>query len=207
MHDKFEVGLKLSLQINKSYQRFEVILVGWITNRVIMATSPNLRDTELTSEDHCVIRFLKEGIAYGFHTQMIGIQHLPIPLIFFRYPDDIASLTFRRSERVKINIPAKVMGLNVPGNLISDKATIIDLSETGCLLEMVSDKLSDTRPGRYFYLTASILNEAFELDCTIRNIRRNKANYLLGVEFKNVPQKSTESIQTFLCILAGVCKR
>lgn len=196
LEDKFHVGLKLLLQTNKSYERLEMSLVGWIKRDIIIATVPYLLEAnKLTSEDHCVIRFLKDGVAYGFHTHMVTSLYSPVPLIFLQYPEHINSLALRKSQRVKTSIPAKMMGIRRDGDIISSNAIIADLSETGCLLELPSAELSEIGPDKNFYLTFTILDESIELDCTVRNIRKRGGHYLLGVEFKHSPKSCEESMQ------------
>ncbi len=197
LQDKFHVGLRLSLQMSKAYERIDMSLVGWINRVVIFATGPNLRETQLTSEDHCVIRFMNNGIAYGFHTRMVNKLYAPIPLIFFRYPEHINSMAFRKSPRVRTSIPAKIMGVRGTSDVICDNAIIADLSETGCLLKVGSTELPEIEPSKDFYLTFTLWGESLELDCTVRNIRKNEGHYLLGVEFKRVPKICEESIQHF----------
>ncbi len=201
LQDKFHVGLRLTIQMNSNYNRIELSLVGWVQGNVIFATGPNLKEVNLTSEDHCVVRFLKDGIAYGFHTQMVNKLYSPVPLIFFRYPEHINSLAFRKSTRVKTNIPAKIMGMTRTRDLISDNARIADLSETGCLVEVASAELSAIEPGSDFYLTFMIWDESLELDCTVRSIRKNEGHYLLGVEFRHIPRSCKGSMQNFLGML------
>jgi|GEM_PF-981342 c-di-GMP-binding flagellar brake protein YcgR len=222
LQDKFQVGLRLSVQMNTSYNRIEMFLVGWIKDNVIFATGTDLQEVKLTSDDYCIVRFLKDGIAYGFHTQMVKKLYCPVPLIFFRYPEHVNSQAFRKSARVKTSIPAKIMGMTETRDLMRDNVRIADLSETGCLLEVapeeelsgmgpggetgcsseaVSSGLSALEPGKDFYLTFMIWDESVELDCTIRSMRKHDGHYLLGVEFKHIPESCKESMQNFLGML------
>ena len=75
----------------------------------VLATSPHLRKVELCSKDDCVIRFLKEGSAFGFQTAMLIKQQYPLPMIFLKYPEDVRSMPFRKTKRVKTNIQAKLL--------------------------------------------------------------------------------------------------
>ena len=206
MHDKFYVGLKLSLQLDNCYEKIALFLAGWSKTQFILAAGPQLRDVELTSRNACVVRFVKDGVAHAFHTQMLSKLYSPVHLIFFKYPENISSLAVRKSARTRTNIPARIMGLKGKDGLISEHAKMIDLSETGCLLEVASTKLNDTGHGEDFYLTFKVWEESFELDCTVKNIRRNKDHYLVGTAFKHISANNKEIINNFHCML-GVSQR
>src|SRR5208337_4817646 len=127
--DNFHVGLKLSLEVNKSYDRIDMFVAGWVKGAFVLATSPHLRNLDLCSSDDCVIRFLKEGSAFGFQTAMLIKQRYPLPLIFLKYPEDVISMPIRKTMRVKTNIPAKLMNQKGEKEFITDYAKIVDLSE------------------------------------------------------------------------------
>src|SRR5271157_246046 len=133
--ENFHVGLKLSLAVNNSENRISMSLSGWVEETFIIATGFPLRNIELTSSDDCIIRYLKEGVAFGFQTSMLLKQQYPLPIIFFKYPEIITSMPFRKTHRVKTNIRARMMAQKGEKKNSIDDARIIDLSETGCLLE------------------------------------------------------------------------
>ena len=197
LEDKFHVGLKLSLQVESSYDRINLSLAGWVKGHCIIAAGSKLHEIELTSSSSCVVRFLKDGVAYGFHTTMLSKSFVPLPLIFFRYPKDISSLSFRKSARIKTDIPAMVMGMQGPKGLVSERAKIIDISESGCLLEVPAANFSGVEQGMDLYLTFKIWEESMDLDCSIRNVRQQGDHYLLGTLFKDMPKSSRELIQNF----------
>lgn len=141
----FHVGLKLSLEVNKSEDRIDMFLAGWVKGAFVLATSPQLRNLELSSNDDCVIRFLKEGSAFGFQTAMLVKQQYPLPLIFLKYPEEVKSMPFRKKKRFKTNIQAKLLKQKGQKEFITDDARIVDLSETGCLLEILLQNLMKQR--------------------------------------------------------------
>lgn len=202
LKDKLHVGLKMSLQLENTYGKIDLILVGWVKDQVIMATSSKLRTIDVTSQAPCVIRFANNGIAYGFYTQMTGKTFSPLPMIFFKYPDNISSLQYRKSARLKTNIPVMIMGLEETQGLISGKAKIVDISDKGCLLEMASENLGTAEKDMDFYLTFKILEESLHLDCTVRNVRKDGKHYLLGTQFKNISNNDKELIKNFQCMFA-----
>src|SRR5208337_3354502 len=194
--DNFHVGLKLSLEVNKSEQRIDMFLAGWVKGAFILATSPHLRNLELSSNDDCVIRFLKEGSAFGFQTAMLVKQQYPLPLIFLKYPEEVKSMPFRKTKRVKTNIQAKLMKQKGEKEFITDDARIVDISETGCLLEVAASKFNETEVNSNYFLTFMILDKSLEIDCLVRGHKIWKGNYLLGLEFINLNQSAKEILKS-----------
>lgn len=206
LHDIFRVGLRLSVQPGTSYERLELTLIGWLKEHIIIAAGSQLKEVELTSGTHCIVRFVKDGVAYGFHTKMLSKLYSSVPIIFFEYPDNISNFALRKSQRVETNIPARIMGLKKEHDVIVDSARIVDISETGCLLEVAFDELAEIETGKEFYLTFKLWDESFEVDCTVKNIRKKEGHYLLGTAFKDIPESNKEIIQDFQCML-DVCQR
>ncbi len=198
--DNLHVGLKMSLEVNKSYDRFDMFVAGWVKGAFVLATSPNLRNLDLSSNDDCVIRFLKEGSAFGFQTAMLVKQHYPLPMIFLRYPKDVVSMPFRKTKRVKTNIQAKLLKQKGEKEFITDDARIVDISETGCLLEISASKFQEIEVDSNYFLTFMILDKSLEIDCKVKGHRTWKDTYLLGSEFCNLTQDTQELLKSFVSI-------
>ncbi len=196
--DNFHVGLKLSLEVNKSYNRIDMFLAGWVQGAFVLATSPQLRSLDLSSNDDCIIRFLKEGSAFGFQTAMLVKQQYPLPLIFLKYPEEVKSMPFRKTKRVKTNIQAKLMKQKGEKEFITDDARIVDISETGCLLEVAASKFNETEVNSNYFLTFMILDKSLEIDCLVRGHKIWKSNYLLGSEFFDLGQDTQELLKSFV---------
>ena len=196
--DNFHVGLKLSLEVNKSYDRIDMFVAGWVKGAFVLATSPHLRNLDLSSNDDCIIRFLKEGSAFGFQTAMLIKQQYPLPLIFLKYPEDVISMPFRKTKRVKTNIQAKLLKQRGEKEFITDDARIVDISETGCLLEISAAKFNETEVNSNYFLTFMILDKSLEIDCLVKGHKIWKGNYLLGSEFFNLDQDTQELLKSFV---------
>jgi len=199
--DNFHVGLKLSLEVNKSDDRIEVFLAGWVRGAFVIATSPHLRNLELSSNDDCVIRFLKEGSAFGFQTAMLIKQRYPLPMIFLKYPEEVISMPFRKTKRVKTNIQAKLLKQKGEKDFITDDARIVDLSETGCMLEVSASKFDQTEINSNYFLTFMILDKSLEIDCLVRGHKVWKGNYMLGSEFISVTDDTQDLLKSFVSII------
>jgi|SRR5208337_1573310 len=200
--ENFHVGLKLSLAVNNSENRISMSLSGWVEETFILATGSPLRNIELTSSDDCIIRYVKEGVAFGFQTSMLLRQQHPLPIIFFKYPEVITSMPFRKTLRVKTNIRAKMKAQTGEKNFIIDDAKIMDLSETGCLLEIPSSGSEETRRSTKFCLTFMMLDKSLEIDCYTKGVRKRNDKHYLGSEFVNLDQATQEILKSFVSMFA-----
>jgi c-di-GMP-binding flagellar brake protein YcgR len=196
--DNFHVGLRLSLEVNNSEDRVDMFLAGWVKGAFVLATSPHLRNLGLSSNDDCVIRFLKEGSAFGFQTAMLVKQHYPLPLIFFKYPEEVISMPFRKDTRVKTNIQARLLKQKGEKEFITDDAIVVDLSETGCLLEISDSKFNETEVNSTYFLTFKILDKSLEVDCVVKGHKIWKGKYMLGSEFIDLNQTAQEILKSFI---------
>ncbi|MCX8028175.1 MAG: flagellar brake protein, partial [Thermodesulfovibrionales bacterium] len=173
---------------------------GWDTNSFFVVKSPLLRTMRLTSSDDCIIRFVKDGVAYGFQTNMISMQYTPAPIIFFKFPTEIKSMSFRKSKRVQTNINAKILKRMKDNTFLTANVRILDISESGCLIEIpAEDEINDEIYEKSnFYVNFLILDKNIEIDCTVRNIREKNNFYLLGTEFINVGAETKQIINSFI---------
>lgn len=196
----FDVGLKMSLTVNDNNEdKVLITLIGWDERAFLLVKNPLLKSFRLTSNDDCVIRFVKDGIAYGFKTNMLSMQYSPVPMIFFKYPENIKSMPFRKSKRVKTNIPAKVLKREEGNQFTTIDTKVIDLSETGCLIETISNNTTDSIDrDDNFFVNFLIFDKSIELDCLIKNVRQKDNLTLFGLEFMSISDSVRENIASFI---------
>src|SRR5208283_6040995 len=125
-------------------------------------------------------------------------QRYPLPMIFLKYPEEVISMPFRKTKRVKTNIQAKLLKQKGEKDFITDDARIVDLSETGCMLEVCASKFDETEINTNYFLTFMILDKSLEIDCLVRGHKIWKGNYLLGSEFFNLSQDTQELLKSFV---------
>ncbi len=197
----------MQLEVKGWYERFDMSLLGWDKGKFIIAKySPaNTLNFHLTSMDVCTMRFLEEGIAHGFTTKMQSMQYHPAPLMFFEYPPEVVSMPVRKYNRVKTNIAARYMTGDSSEHLVTDDARILDISETGCLIEVSKHKVKRADLGNSCYLHFMILDKTLELDCLIKNVRNKEESYLLGVIFNGVSSTHAEILKMFLNMVEPYC--
>ncbi|HCL82134.1 MAG TPA: hypothetical protein DHW81_07955, partial [Nitrospiraceae bacterium] len=188
--NSFHVGANISIEMVSSYDRIPATLVGWDEGAFIIAKSSQFKDLQLSSQDCCKVRFVKDGVAYGFQTYTLNMSYFPAPVLFLKYPEAVESMPLRKSKRLKTKMPAKVTKKNGKGNDSDSDAKILDLSATGCFIETVANRFMTTDES--FYLTFMILDKNIEADCVVRNIRKADGRYFIGAEFNSIPPDKKE---------------
>ncbi len=169
--DILQQGLQLLLQLPKLEQRVSIHVLGWQKDLFILTNLPYISEkpVKLKSDDNCIIRFLRGDDAYGFQTSIISMQFFPASLIFFKYPEHVGKIPFRKSKRFKLNIPAKLLD---PQNVHRYDGEVCDISETGCRIKIAEISENFSAVGSRLYLTFNILEKSIETDCMLRNAQR-----------------------------------
>ncbi len=207
----FHVGLHLSFAVKGNSERIWTTLIGWEANSVFIAKLPytEKRPASLFSGNNCIIRFMKDGDAYGFEAKVISIQYQPIPLVYFEYPIYIEELPIRISDRFSTNIPVMIL---FAGTIMID-AVIANISESGCLiktalsmdkeLEIKKEFASLKRNCKLTFNTAGIGID--NLKCIVKNIRnlQTAENYILfGMEFSDMTLENKKNIDSLINLFA-----
>ncbi len=209
--DIFSAGLNLSFAIDGRNERVWATLMGWKKNTFFMTELPYIDGAplKLFSGDKCLVRFIKDGDAHGFETEVLSIQYHPIPLIFFKYPVIVEELAIRKHKRFSTNIPAKIVFTDT----LRIDVTITNISECGCLMKtsIPTDVEHAIRKEfaalkRNCQLTFNVLGIALEnIECVIKNMRniRKAEKYLLfGAKFSDITPENNEHINSLISMFA-----
>ncbi len=192
----FEVGLPIAIETYfKSY--LTTHLVGWEPDVCLITgvVQSSGNTPKLKVNDYCKMRFLKDGIAYGFETKIIAISYNPLPLMFTQYPKDVQNYAVRKFDRLKVNLPAC---LSVLGDRHMMDATITDISAGGCGLLLPIREEDELTSEKIYSITFNAMDSHMQLSCSIRKIRTARDKREVGVEFVNVSPEEQEKIRLFL---------
>jgi len=200
--DIFEVGLPVSIETEYKYY-LTTHIIGWERDLYLLtglAQSPG-KSGNLKANDRCTIRFLKEGIAYGFLTRIITVNTHPFPFIFFKYPQTIEQFKIRKFDRIKSNFPAQLLDKN--GMFIAN-ATVRDISEGGCGLTIPATQDARLACESGYQITFKMLETDMRFGCAIRKMKVSRDARCLGIEFCNVTPEEKEKIKLFLEVCSNV---
>jgi len=195
----FEVGLPLSFEAYfKTHLATEVL--GWdkdvflLTRAIYIQGQP----AKIKNKDQCKIRFLKEGVAYGFESEIIAVQFYPFPLMYIKYPVKLECLKLRVAPRFKADLPASFS--DAAGALIAE-SVMVDISEGGCGLKVPVQEGRELSPEAAYSIAFKLLDKELRIGCSVRKLDKGKEVYFLGLEFTNVTAQTKETLTQFLDFL------
>lgn len=202
----------MSFAVEGHNERVWATLIGWKKNIFFLSELPYIDGAplELFSGDKCLVRFIKDGDAHGFETEVLSIQYNPTPLVFFKYPVIVEELAIRKHKRFSTNIPAKIVFTDT----ITIDVTITNISEGGCLIRTsiptdVEHKIRKEFASlkRNCKLTFNVLGITLEnLECVIRSMRtiRKGEKYLLfGAKFTDISPENNKHINSLINMFAA----
>lgn len=200
--DIFEVGLPISIETEYKYY-LTTHIIGWEHNLYLMTGIVHSagKGTSPKVNDQCKVRFLKDGVAYGFETKIISISLYPFPVMYFKFPKALEQFKIRKFNRIKSNITAQLLDGN--GTFIAD-ATITDISEGGCGLTIPSGQAKELAHENDYKISFAILETDLKLRCSIRKMKTGRDARCLGIEFHDITPEEKERINLFLDICANV---
>ena len=198
-NELFAVGLKLSIEAHyKTY--LSTTVLGWEKDVFVLTRAIYIQGqpAKLQNNDVCRIRFLKDGVAYGFETEIITIQFFPFPMMFLKYPANTECLKLRVAPRFKADIPVR---LAYEKGAVYAEAIMLDISEGGCGVRVPAQNAVDLTPEQSYTITFKLLDRAVRITCAVRKLDKRTDFTLLGLEFTNIPQQQKETLALFLDFL------
>lgn len=181
-------GLKVSIELAGLNDKAPTIVIGGIPGKYILMRDPvvhpndkNLWSEYLYSGNTATIRYIFEGVASGFKTEIIKLINSPDKILFLKYPKRIETYNLRRHQRISCYLDATFT--------ISDQqvsAMIEDLSTSGCALTyLVEDdspipEIGDDVEVQCPYFTE---NGGTVLPCKVQRITKDSRRATLGLTF------------------------
>lgn len=165
--------------------------------------------SEAVLESPMVVRYLHNGVIYGFKTSVLNVVSQPAKLFFVKYPESVEEFIVRTKSRYECVLPASTMF----GNDIVDMI-IVDISREGCQAMIKLDE-----PGREALYELIQVNKKiemrvqfpgsdgkFDLTGTIRNVGKEPEKIILGVLFEGFAPATKERLDKFLALMAEAGK-
>lgn len=142
---RIRIGDPIQLQTNPESPRYIVRLVGYLKNRGVIVTQPELNGEMVMLREGMAFvgRFFSGQSAYAFTTNILKQTSVPYPHLHLAYPREITVVEVRRSPRVDVSLIAaielpdggaqfsgKVVNLSVHGVGLRTKTRIVDKGAT-----------------------------------------------------------------------------
>jgi len=150
----------------------------------------------LKVNDIVKVRFLCDGNAFGFMSEVMHIQHFPYHLMFIKYPSNYECMKLRVTPRFKIYLPTSLS--DASGALLASDATMLDISEGGCRLIVPAKDGVKFLPDVSYSITFLARTKELSVACDIRQLREGKDLHSLGLEFKNTSDSFRQELGLFI---------
>jgi c-di-GMP-binding flagellar brake protein YcgR len=126
-------GLPMFFQFPLQKGNYKTSYVGFIGQEAVILQLPmNPGINQLLADSYAiVIRFVHEGLAYGFETKVLAVSRKPVPLLFLNFPVSVHQVKLRECERLSILEKAV---LTVDGEPLEGIMT--DISCGGCKIKL-----------------------------------------------------------------------
>ncbi|MBU0991556.1 MAG: flagellar brake protein [Proteobacteria bacterium] len=192
-----EMGTELQIEFADVSIPTYSALVGMEGDIYMVIKSPtpyNLVKQKIYVGNELIIKYLFGGTVYAFQTKIIDSISKPYKLVFLEYPKIIEKHELRNYKRAKCLFPAKVIfdNKNCPG-------LVVDISRRGCKcqIKMVSgEKYPAFRLDDQVNLSCKFpgIEGNVEIIGTLRNLKKNKQEIILGVSFSKTNSDDIQQI-------------
>lgn len=151
----------------------------------------------LRAEDSLILRFVHEGVVYGFRTAISRLVTDPEPLVFVRYPRFVEQVSMRRELRLSCRMPCLVTadgGSAQPG-------LMLDVSAAGCRVVVRHDH-NEAAPPEGLPVTVTLAlpdqTEPFSAPGEVRRLTDEVEERALGIAFNHEQRELYEVLERYL---------
>ncbi|OBS08449.1 hypothetical protein Thpro_022699 [Acidihalobacter prosperus] len=194
-------GTRVYVQIRPYEARFEASVLGCVADRYLIFRADGTRGGPPVPPrvgDNIVVRFLVEGVAYGFNSSIMHTISVPEPLIFMQYPATITRVSVRQHQRLPCRLPCVVTGDNGE----KETALLLDISEQGAKVACRNPSAGQRSAGMAVGLELALpdpLGIQALIGKIVRITEQGKAN-VAGVVFDQPYPELLANLYTILCI-------
>lgn len=152
---------------------------------------------ELRIGDELTVRFLHDGNAYGFVSDVMNLTRVPDEFVFLRYPQMIEHVSVRRHRRLGCRLPCNL----VTGNGEKARAALLDISEGGLKVASRAFRDSGQDAGTVVTIELTLPDTAGGVRELIGEIIRAEEQpqaVVAGIKFKDQQPELIKTLSEFL---------
>ncbi|WP_027177628.1 PilZ domain-containing protein [Maridesulfovibrio bastinii] len=202
-------GLKVSIELAGLNDKAPTVVLGGLHGKYIMLRYPVVHPNDkslwteyLYSGNTATIRYIFDGVASGFKTELVKLINSPDKIIFLRYPKRVETYNLRRHQRVNCYLEATIAVKDQ-----TSTAMIEDLSTSGCalsylieegsLIPEIGDKVKVHCP----YFTDS---EDELMPCKVQRTTKDSRRATLGLTFHRPSPEVLMKIQDYVSNIISI---
>ncbi len=194
-----EWGMQLLIRFSGFAESYKTTLVGMERGRYLICSAPYVPGiwTVLNAADQTTVRYLCEGVVYGFKCTLLTVFDKPFRLLVLSYPENIETVNLRQHQRIPCLIPAiaKVGETTYAGALV-------DLSLSGCCFvwDSPEDKETAVSSGDEIEISYQMAGLSGDQVARIKvtSVRRYGSRVTLGGSFISLEENASSAIETYL---------
>jgi len=200
-----DVGTSMQLAFETVRYRLKSEFVGMIHHAFLIVTMPPSKSvpnatTIYSKGTKTIIRFVYQGIAYGFSTTISRALYKPAKVLFLDYPKDIEIYQLRNHERVLCLLPVSL-------ELTKDETVsghVTDISKEGCQFSAENNTFFNKHelPSKEYEHSISLQLPGFEntiiISCHVMNISQTNQQVKIGLKFISMSDDARERLYDFL---------
>ena len=142
------VGTPLQIEIGDVSLKMSSLSVGCVPEKCLIIKYPATGgfgpvSSKLFKGNRITVRYISNGSAFGFQSELLGVSSDPVRLLFLGYPKLIARHPLRASKRVGCFLPADlVIDCFENKDAVPEcfqGGIVEDISESGCNYCMIKD--------------------------------------------------------------------
>ena len=168
--------------------------------RIPKTVSPGTVMGALVPNTRTVVRYVYQGIVFGFETYIIQAIVAPIPFLLLAYPREFAEKNIREFRRINCFLPAVV---TIDQQTI--EGTITDISNRGCNWHAKRLKVGDANDlldGHNKTLVLDVQLPGIEgilrLQGQERRVRKDDMIIDVGIEFTGLDKQHEDKLAAFM---------
>lgn len=202
-HVEGEFGTEIQLEIDGVASRLQTQLIGIDTDRILIVKTPTMSqiggiNVKLFPGNRVIVRYVFEGVVYGFETAIVEAISSPLRLLFLAYPKLVTARTIRSNPRVNTSLPARLKA----GEAGAD-GTVTDISISGCQLEIRRQHLPETAKlavDAEVELTLQLpgVSGDFQIRGKLRSLRTGERKLEAGISFGELEEQVQLAIDAYV---------
>ena len=196
-------GLRVAIELSGLNDKAPSIVLGGNPSKYIMFKEPMVHPNDRTlwseylySGNEATVRYIHEGVASGFKTNIIKLINSPDKILFLQYPKRIETYNLRRHKRICCFLEAEIeIGKT---RVIS---VLEDLSTSGCCLNYLNDKELHTPEigdDLKIYCPYFIREDEVFIPCKVQRVSKDSKKVALGLTFSKPSPEILIKIQDYI---------
>ena len=164
---------------------------GGRSNNHLSAISPRVGDTLL-------VRFLHEGVVFGFRAGVARIVMEPEYLLFISYPVRVERFSVRQQRRWVCGVPCAIIS-----DEKADHVLMTDVNESGCgIVGKVQEDVAVPEVNNPLRITLRTpgADQPFTVEGMVRRIDATETIWQAGIAFDEAQQQMIEALMPYLLI-------